>query len=239
MKQKKSGIRGFLLLFIITLAIYAILTLLYSIRTHRLATMLIPWESTTNNFIFLHAIFTFSVLLYSVFILILKKEYAIRTTISILVVEYIFYWLLNILLYSKTYEYSINSSVFILHTFIRASWILYLLKSSRVKNTYCKNTHDNYNSSFQEEKRDEYEENETTHCNNHDSIPSDVLEALNFFELDVDTLFFEIKKKYILLSKIYHPDKNNSDEYINNYAHEKTIQLNKYYEILKKFYNRR
>lgn len=238
MKQEKSGIRGFLLLFIITLSIYAILSLLYSIRAHRLATMLIPWESTTNNFIFLHAIITFSVLLYSVFILILKKEYAIRTTISILVVEYIVYWLINIFLYSKIYEYSINSSAFILHTCIRASWILYLLKSSRVKNTYCKNAHDKYNFSFQENKRDEYQENETTHCN-HNSIPNEVLEALNFFELDADTLFFEIKKKYILLSKIYHPDKNNSDEYVKNYAHKKTIQLNKYYEILKNFYNGR
>ena len=67
----------------------------------------------------------------------------------------------------------------------------------------------------------------------------DVENSFKLFEMNTTSSFEEIKNKYRLLIKIYHPDKNNSDEETARYAEQKTKEINIAFNILKDYFTKK
>ena len=70
-------------------------------------------------------------------------------------------------------------------------------------------------------------------------LPNDVIMAFKVFDMPIVSSFEVIKKKYHLLIKIYHPDKNNGDEETTRYAEQKTKEINMAYSILKTYFSQK
>ena len=68
-------------------------------------------------------------------------------------------------------------------------------------------------------------------------IPKKVVDALEKFGLSETTCLLTIRKKYLELIKLYHPDKvSHLASEFQRMAHEKTMEINHWYSILKEFF---
>ena len=109
--------------------------------------------------------------------------------------------------------------------------------SSHTTNNDNKNNEDNKKEhQYKEFKREQNDKN-----TNQDEkfFSKDVDNSFKLFEMDTTSSFEEIKNKYRLLIKIYHPDKNNSDEETARYAEQKTKEINIAFNILKDFFTKK
>jgi len=61
----------------------------------------------------------------------------------------------------------------------------------------------------------------------------EIKKSFDIFELPYSASFDDVKKKYRILLRLFHPDKHSSDNILRDYAEEKTKEINNAFNILK------
>jgi len=67
----------------------------------------------------------------------------------------------------------------------------------------------------------------------HSVVSEEIQRYFAFFELPITASFDDVKKKYIIMMKLFHPDKYFSDDRLREYAEKKTKELNSTFATLK------
>ncbi len=116
----------------------------------------------------------------------------------------------------------------------RSNWKKYSQEHIH-RNNQQSNANEKKNSSYHQSNNYEKKENNGSDESYENTPPNDVIKAFNVFDMPITSSFESIKKKYHLLIKIYHPDKNNGDGETSRYAAQKTKEINMAYSILKTY----
>ena len=66
-----------------------------------------------------------------------------------------------------------------------------------------------------------------------ESAREEIRKSFDTFELPYSASFDDVKKKYRILLRLFHPDKHSSDSILRGYAEEKTKEINNAFNILK------
>lgn len=117
-------------------------------------------------------------------------------------------------------------------------------------NTHQSNTNGSYqrsnhyeqkkeNNSYQQSNNSEQKKSSSYKESYENKLPNDVIKAFQVFDMPITTPFEAVKKKYHLLIKIYHPDKNNGDAETARYAEQKTKEINMAYSVLKNYFSQK
>lgn len=118
-------------------------------------------------------------------------------------------------------------------------------------NTHQSNTNGSYqrsnhyeqkkeNNSYQQSNNSEQKKSSSYKESYENKLPNDVVKAFKVFDMPITTSSFEaVKKKYHLLIKIYHPDKNNGDAETARYAEQKTKEINMAYSVLRNYFSQK
>lgn len=119
------------------------------------------------------------------------------------------------------------------------------------RNTHQSNTNSNYhrsnnyeqkneNNSYQQSNSSGQKKSSSYEESYENKLPNDVVKSFKVFDIPITTSSFEaVKKKYHLLIKIYHPDKNNGDAETAQYAEQKTKEINMAYSVLKNYFSQK
>ena len=106
-------------------------------------------------------------------------------------------------------------------------------------NSQYRSTQYKQNNGYQQSNNSEQKTNNSYKESYENKLPNDVIMAFKVFDMPIVSSFEVIKKKYHLLIKIYHPDKNNGDEETTRYAEQKTKEINMAYSILKTYFSQK
>ena len=91
---------------------------------------------------------------------------------------------------------------------------------------------------YEEQARRQAEEDarrktEKEQTNHHNAVSAEIKKCFDVFELPRSASFDDVKKKYKIMIKLYHPDRHSSDDSVKEYANKKTIELNNALNTLK------